>query len=388
MIVATQSEPIASGEPNEEFCTVPSDGRPIVPANMRDVVTGLEDEVAVPDGFSARAPEVRKRFKAIPDGNRGAILPDTRVELWDRVFLVSLKGTGARIPMYNDPLSPFPGLAFSSEPSFTSESWFGENPWGAMSHQACHEDREITELTGPEGVHGFHVCPMVRATPLPGWIMKEAHTRFWYRRLDSTEPYYQQARLLPSDIRLFYQSDMALGRKTPGVLDHFEISSVEDLDRFIDNYVMSGIAALTLISRTIRRMKDVGHTALDFSDVWLDKDSVIAPDGTIFFADIEGLEWVPLRDDGEAVFRIKRQFNRNFYEFMYGLDCLLKERDKMAGTTTSMTGIRQGLAARLELALEHDSYADIERSRTSLRLISRPCVSGFSDVSIKVLDLE
>ena len=32
------------------------------------------------------------------------------------------------------------------------------------------------------------------------------------------------------------------------------------------------------------------YTGLDFNDVWLDKDAVISPDGTVYFVDLEGIE--------------------------------------------------------------------------------------------------
>ena len=247
------SHAVATGRPNEEVFAIHSDGEPLVPDNMGDVLTGLEGMIVVPKGLSNNTQGPTKKLEVIPDGNRGAVIPDIEIELWDRTFLVGLKGTGARIPMYGDGATDITGTELSQEPFFSSESWFGENPWGAISQMGCIEDKRITELTGPEGIGGFHICPMVRATPLPEWLMKKAHSRFWYKRLDRPGPYYQQARLMPSDVRLFYQSDVALGRKTPGVLDAFGVSDPEDLDRFIENYLRSGMAALTLISRTVRK---------------------------------------------------------------------------------------------------------------------------------------
>jgi hypothetical protein len=355
---------------------------------MMDVVTGLEEELVVPHSFSTRVRGDHKRMKVIPDGNRGATVPDIRVQLWDREFFVGLKGTGARISMYDDGPLGLTGMPVSHDPIFTSESWFGENPWGAMSHQGCMEDKVVTELAGPDGIHGFSICPMVRATPFPDWLMEEARSRFWYRRLDRPGPYYQQVRLMPSNVRLFYQSELALGRKTPGVLEAFKISSLEDLDHFMDNYIRSGIAALTLIPRTIRRDEKLGRVALDFSDVWLDKDSVVASDGTIFFADIEGLDWVPIRDDYEAKLRMKRQFDRNFYEFVYGLDCLLRERDQMANRRTPRIALRLGLMARLELALENDNFVELKRTGKSLNISINPPEDQVEGVSVKMLDFD
>jgi hypothetical protein len=379
---------MATGRPNEEVFAIQSDGEPLVPNNMRNVLTGLEERIVVPMGLSTNAQGTAKKLDVIPDGNRGAVIPDIEIELWDRTFLVGIKGTGARIPMYGDGAKDITGTELSQEPFFASESWFGENPWGAMSQRGCIEDKRITELTGPGDIGGFYICPMVRATPLPEWLMKKAQSRFWYKRLDRPGPYYQQTRLMPSDVRLFYQSDVALGRKTPGVMDTFGISDPEDLDGFIENYIRSGMAALTLISRTVREDEKFGHVALDFTDVWLDKDSVIASDGTIFFADIEGLEWIPMRDDDEAKFRMMRQFDRNYYEFMYSLDRLLQERDRMRNRTTTRRALRHGLAARLELALESDPFLEIRQSEHSLRIAMNPLDGVVEGIEVKMLDFE
>ena len=381
------SRATATGKASEEVFAIPAEATALVPDNMRDIVTGLEKRVVVPKSLSNHTPE-KKRLKVIPDGNRGAVIPDIEVELWDRTFLVGLKGTGARIPMYSDTSFDVTGDELAEEPFFSSESWFGENPWGAMSEQGCLEDKVVTELAGPRGINGFHICPMVRATPLPELLMERARSNYWYRRLDRPGPYYQEVRLVPSDIRLFYQSDISLGRKAPGALEAFHISGTEDLDLFIENYIRSGMAALTLLSRTIRVAEGDGFVGLDFSDVWLDKDSVIASDGTLYFADLEGLEWIPIRDDDEAKFRIRRQFDRNYYEFMYTLDRLLRERNRMTEHSVTRRELRQGLVTRLEMALADDSFLDVRQSDNSLRVRIMPLRDLVDGIDVRMLDLD
>lgn len=382
------SKPITLGKAREELVAIPTDSDSMVPENMKNVRSGFEDQLLVSKKVSESITGDFKKISVIPDGNRGAILPDTNVQLWGRSFVVGLKGIGARISMYEDEKLGFQGVAFSREPIFSSESWFGENPWGAMSHQGCMEDLRITEIAEHNGINGFHICPMIKATPLPKWLMKEALSRFWYRRLDRPGPYYQQTRLMPSDVRLFYQSESTLGSKTTGVLKAFGISNQEDLDAFIDNYIRSGMAALTLIPRTMKQHDTWDYIGLDYVDVWLDKDSVIAPDGVLYFADIEGLDWVPLRDETEAALRIKRQFNRNFYEFMYGLDGLLRERQYLPGLITPRWELRQELAARMELALERDEFLRLERETDSIYISVLMKNKDLPEVKIKLLDLK
>jgi hypothetical protein len=271
-----------------------------------------------------------------------------------------------------------------------------------MSHKGCLEDLMITELAGKNGINGFHICPMLRAIPLPSWLMDDAQKRFWYRKLDSDKPYYQQLRLMPSDVRLFYQSEATLGKRTLAVLNAFNITTLEDLDTFINNYIESGIAALTLYARTLRRFEAGNDTidymadrsdnsyflGLDFTDVWLDKDSVIAPDGTIFFADIEGIEWKPSRNENELKFMMTRQFDRNFYEFMYGVDCLLRERDKMQQKVSELEVLRESFAARLELAIQNDPYSQLDRRGKALNLIITPNQPKDFEFHIKIIDFD
>jgi hypothetical protein len=257
-----------------------------------------------------------------------------------------------------------------------------------MSEKACREDKAITELSGPNGINGFLICPMVRANPLPDWIMKDARPRFWYRRLDTTGPYYQQTRLLPSDVRLYHQAEATLGRKTHGVLRAFGVFDVEEMDGFIDNYIRSGLAALTLIMRTVRPCPTWGHRALDYDDVWLDKDSVMAPDGSIYFADIEGLDWIPVGDEEMALKRIVRQFNRNYYELMFGLDCLLQERERITERPLGQDGRRLDLATRMELALMGDAFIQVERSATRLDLVLKATEGPVREATIKMLDFD
>jgi hypothetical protein len=335
----------------------------------------------LPGSVTANGP-----VEIVPDGNRGAYVPGVRVEWQGRAWVLGLKGIGARHPMFGE---GHLGHAATGDRQFASEAWFGENPWGAMSEQGCREDAQITDLAGEAGsIEGFLICPMLRSEPLPGWLMEGTRDRYWYRRLDRPGPYHQELRLMPSDVRLFYASEFTLGTRAAAVLEAFGVDSVEDLDAFLDNYIRSGMAALTLVARTVGPSEMWGLRALDYDDVWLDKDSVLAPDGCLYFADIEGVWWVPLRDDAEAAHRIRRQFNRNLYEFMYGLDCLLDQRDRMRGRHTPRDARRRELALRMDLALGEDRHLELSESEGRVTLVVDPAVEGVSPVDIKLIDLE
>jgi hypothetical protein len=254
---------------------------------------------------------------------------------------------------------------------FTSESYFGENPWGSVSRRTCLDDASITDLAYPYSIKGFQICPVIRAEPLPEDITTSAMAEYSYRRQDGDGPFFQEVRLMPSNVRLFYQSGTTLGKDTQRVLKHFAVGSREDLDDFIINYVRTGMAALTLSCRTARK-EGGGITGLDYHDVWLDKDSVISPQGELFFADIEGLDWAyPVPEERFAV-SMTAQFNRNYYEFMYVLDRLIKERELTSGSPVSNHGRRETAASLFEVSLTEDRYLDLERKNGMLMMTLVP----------------
>ncbi|MGA1873604.1 MAG: hypothetical protein ACMUHY_08015 [Thermoplasmatota archaeon] len=367
------------GKASEVLVSLPAGGSPIVPDSMKGSEVPCSGNVLVPANLAGHGVP---GLKVIPDGNRGALLPDHRTVIKDREYIISIKGVGARRPMYENP----PWESTSLEPyPFSCESWFGENPWGAMSGTACWEDAAITDLADGSSIQGFHICPMLRAEPLPEEIMERAMSNHWYRRLDDPGPFYQEFRAVPSDVRLYYQSSSTLGDNVQGVLDSFGVTDVEVLDDLLDNFIRSGIAALTLGARTMQRSGGA-FRMLDYHDVWLDKDSVIAPDGTLFFADIEGLDWTRMLDEGDAAKVMRTQFHRNYYEFMYGLDRLIRCRERMRGRELSWPARRAGTAAVFEMTLSDDPFLELVHGGSSLGIRLSPGL-GMDDVEMKLIDL-
>jgi hypothetical protein len=370
----------AIGKGRERLSIVRSGGDPITSDPFKGIETILTGNVILPERI---VKEPNGTISVIPDGNRGAILPDHKIEWKGREYLLSVKGVGARRPMYDHITD---GIGSPDEYPFTSESFFGENPWGAMSKRACQDDKLITESAEGSSINGFHICPMHSAEPLPEEIMARARSTFWYRQFPDPGPFYQQIRLVPSDVRLFYQSSSTLGDNVRTVMEAFGVSNVNDLDDMISNYIRSGIAALTL---SVRTLKKEGHrfSILDYFDVWLDKDSVLAPDGTLFFADIEGLDRAYYHDVDDLVKKIKAQYQRNFYEFMFGLDRLIRYREDLKGKELSWPARRAGLGAMFEMSLSDDPYLDIFEKSGALFL--KPLIEfDVPTIELKVIDTE
>lgn len=166
----------------------------------------------------------------------------------------------------------------------------------------------------------------------------------------------------------------------------FGVETRDDMDRFIENYIVSGIAALTLAARTCK-IVDGHYELLDYDDVWLDKDSIIAPDGMLHFADIDDLEWREYRDQTGVKKKFRRQLERNFFEFMFGLDALLSESYLMENKERTPGERRQDLAVRFEMALMMDPFAIPERSNDGLDIyVDAPGIIDEAE-RIRLIDL-
>src|SRR5207245_562885 len=126
----------------------------------------------------------------------------------------------------------------------------------------------------------------------PEALQEEVTQVYWYRRFKQTM--VQETRLIPSNIRIYFQSDWTIGNNTGELFDFFRIDENDKAMSFLKNFVKSGIAILTLFVRSMSDNGNGTYSGLDFYDVWLDKDAVLAPDGTICWADLEGLQAITI----------------------------------------------------------------------------------------------
>lgn len=281
-----------------------------------------------------RVPADAPRFRALADGNRSAILPDLRVAHAGRSWLVSVKGVGALMPLFGDDVGPR---------RIHGESWMGEAPFGGQGELGARTAVEITSLALAGGLGGAAICPVTSVVAIPERAIDRAS--YWYRR--HRGPVLAEQRLVPSDVRVFHGSSRTLGRDPRGTLDALGVRDAAALEAFVDRYLASGLALLTLAARTAT-LRDGIPQGLDFDDAWLDKDAIVAPDGTIHFADLETLDWRPLTAE-----RMARQLGRNHYELFATLDLLLDLSD----TARDRRLRRESVIARAELALAEDRVA-------------------------------
>src|SRR3989449_6437119 len=103
----------------------------------------------------------------------------------------------------------------------------------------------LTSLRAQEGqIAGFPVCPVVALVRLPDEYASIASQFYWYRRYVGT--YWQEIRLMPSNVRVYFHSPVTFGVDTARLFEMFGIGSFESAERFLENMARSSVAALTL----------------------------------------------------------------------------------------------------------------------------------------------
>ncbi len=325
----------------------------------------------------------------VRDDNRSALLPDRRWAIHEREYIAAVKGCGAAYDAFeNAPLTarrlqgichdPTLAAALAAEDGaaqgfITGERWFGNTPYGGQAPDNAAIGF-LTSLRARDAeIAGFHVCPIVAVLRLPDEIAAVAARFFWYRRYEGEV--WQEVRLMPSNVRVYFHSPITFGVDTSRALSLFGIESFEDAERFLANLARSSLAALTLYARTLRHDDARGaYAGLAYHDVWLDKDAVIAADGTMHFADLEGIEESPAADVAGVREQIGRQFHRNVYEATYALEALAWEVDRRWRAFRTAADRRRWILNVIERACVADPFLRLERRGGRVVLVVEPAV--------------
>jgi hypothetical protein len=314
------------------------------------------------------------------DGNRGAIATGHDVVFERRSWHLSVKGVGARAPLYGD--SPV-GFTHAHEidvasdaperallDTITRESWMGEAPYGGQGLESAENALMLSSPGMREALAPALLCPVIAIVEIPEHEVLDV---FHYRR--HAGPVVQEHRLVPSQVRLYHQSAIALGRNVEAALEALGVHDVEALDHFLDRYLASALALLTIGARSAR--VDGAHfELLDYDDAWLDKDAFLCPDGTLAFADLEALVHVEAHDERTLAARVRRQLARNAYEVLYGADALLRVEERWRDRPRDQRQRRRALAERTELALVGDPVLALERGPGGWDLCIHPRVGA------------
>lgn len=283
----------------------------------------------------------------IVDDNRSVVEPESSVSLNGLDYYLSIKGVGSittpfgRSQMTSTEISSLTkdanlrrDIVLSKERNhryITGELWSRGSPYGGQGLDygwiALKASERATNLNGTS-IHGFRIAPVVQILQFPSALQSEITKIYWYRKFKKAM--VQEARLVPSNVRIYFHSDYTVGDDTCKVLDLFGIDTNDKAEQFEINFLRTGIAILTLLSRTIEPAPNGTYRCLDYYDVWLDKDAVIAPNGEIHWVDAEGLEQIRLwSEDIEE--KMEYQIYRSMYEFMYAYEQIERVRQGKFG---------------------------------------------------------
>ncbi len=327
--------------------------------------------------FTNLNPLGEKEF--LVDDNRGAVSNSPAMTMDGTEFYLSVKGIGSTASPFSHQLfgtteicnmlkdSKLKERIASSEgkvPRYiTGELWLRGSPYGGQGLQHATTSLKVSEMADLTSIHGFRIAPLAKIAFLPESLETEIKKLYWYRRFRGR--IVQETRLVPSNVRIYFHSGSTIGSNIGAIFDLFGIETDDKALGFLENFVRSGIAYLTLFVRTIANNQDGSYSGLDFYDVWLDKDAVLAPDGTIYFVDLEGLEWITIRKD-RVQEKITDQIYRSLYEFLYAYEQIERERSKRFGNVTDRKVQFEYL---LREALKDDEVIEVAREGESLELV-------------------
>ena len=309
----------------------------------------------------------------LEDDNRGAVSPEPVVTMDGTAFHLSVKGVGSAV----DPFAtaPFdrarlaqctddtetrgrllhpaaPALPGEPDRFITGEVWLRGSPYGGQGLEHARIALTVSERSDLTSLAGFRIAPVVKIAHLPPTLEDRIRSLHWFRRFRS--PIVQEVRLVPSNVRIYFHARNTVGSGVRELFDQCGLDSEAKALRFEEAFLRSTVPLLTLFPRTLRREASTGrYFGLDFHDVWLDKDAVIAPDGTVFFVDLEGVEEVGVERDRVRE-KIEDQVYRSLYEFLYAYEQIDRERVRRFGASGAR---KERFVALLERALARDPYA-------------------------------
>jgi len=308
-----------------------------------------------------------KKHLAIKDENRNAILPEFSIEIQGKMFYLSVKGCGAYEDMFFGSnlnkdnlknacrdlslLNRIEKLS-TGQGFIMAESWMGESPYGAQGYVNAFDELKFSKIAQYDSINGAYICPVIGVVQLPKNIEEIARNFFWCRTYN--DHFYQELRLVPSNVRLYFESFHTVA-KPKAIFNLFNLNSSELIEEFELQFIKSGIALLSLFTRSAN-ITDNQISGIVYQDVWFDKDCIVAPDGTIHFADLEGLIWKTVPKNKFAEIQ-KNEWQKLVFEFLFALIKIDSYRLKIDGRSLSWSKQREELSLLIQLALNNDIYA-------------------------------
>jgi hypothetical protein len=332
---------------------------------------------------------------AIKDENRNAILPQFSLNIDDKIYYLGIKGCGAYEDMFSgEKLSRSSIINACRDENFLSkvqnlststgfmmaESWMGESPYGCQGYVNGFDELKFSVIAKKDSINGAFICPVIAIVQLPFEIEKIARKFFWFRTYKKN--FYQVIRLMPSNIRLYFESSRVVA-DPHSFLNLFGITDEKLMENFELNFIKSGIALLSLFARSAE-MEGDNIRGIIYQDVWLDKDCVVAPDGTIHFADLEGLIWRSVSPKKFSEIQIN-EWEKLVFEFLFALVRLDSYRHQLREKKVNWESQRDELALLIQMALNKDLVARAEQYDNNLNIVLE--VSSVPPIEIPLLEM-
>lgn len=316
----------------------------------------------------------------VEDDNRGAVSREPVATLDGQPFYLSVKGIGSSVDPYsNRPLDRARAIELTGDPELrerwgsapaddaprliTGELWLRGSPYGGQGIEHATTALRVSERADLTSIEGFRIAPVVKVCAVPGAVAERVRRIVWYRQYPGE--IVQELRLVPSNVRIYFHARQTLGAGVRHVFDLFGLDSSAAAVRFETNLLRSGVALLTLFARSLTHdpARD-RYSGLDFHDVWLDKDAVVAPDGTIYFVDLEGIDEVSL-EPSEVRERMEDQIYRSLYELTFAYEQVEEERVRRFGDALAR---RPHFERVVTEAVREDPYVALAREGRHLTL--------------------
>jgi hypothetical protein len=327
----------------------------------------------------------------VEDDNRGAVSPDPVATLDGTEFYLSVKGIGSAVdPFASRPLDRAAVERLTSDPEvrrrlsspkvalppgeseryITGEVWLRGSPYGGQGLGHAAIALAVSERADLTSLEGFRIAPVVKVARFPSELEERLRSLHWFRRFRG--PIVQEIRLVPSNVRIYFHSRNTVGTAIREVFDQFGLDSAGKALRFEVAFLRSAIPLLTLFPRTLRLDPSDGrYYGLDFHDVWLDKDAVVAPDGTVYFVDLEGIEEEGVERE-RVTEKVEDQIYRSLYELLFAYEQIDAERVRRFGGEAPR---KTQLVSLLERALSEDPYVRLRSGPEQHVLVVRNALS-------------
>lgn len=363
------------------------------------------DRIHLPPALSGLADEPPLALTTfLEDDNRGAVSPEPIATIDGTAFHLSVKGIGSAVdPFSTEPLGRSTARSLTNDPDvrarldrpsvptppgeaervITGERWLRGSPYGGQGLEHASIALRVAERAELTSIHGFRIAPVVKIAHFPPELEERIRTLHWYRRFPGALA--QEVRLVPSNVRVYFHARSTIGTDVRRVLDRFVVASHEAVVAFETSFIRTALAMMTLFARTLRPASTSGTMGgLDFHDVWLDKDAVLAPDGSVYFVDLEGIAEVAV-ERSQVAEKIEDQIYRSLYEFLFGYEQIEQERIRRFGEGRARKAHFEALVTE---ALREDPFLRVARGPTTLELeVRNPLADADLYTKFPLMDL-